>query len=168
MFKELKQLSQLKGLHVAAAKGRLIMADKGVNVVGVRLELKMKKTAFCKKSYDEIKTFWTELEKVKGVKYATICFNDGTGIFFVNCLTCCPDYGKIDRDGCIEGFPVGYVMDMGSYFTLTDDQDNPLIPEADKKGINGIMEPLIEFSYVHDNCEPLETAGFPGKVVSNV
>lgn len=153
MFNSIKQKT---GLHVSAAKGRLILAESGVNVVGVRLELKIRKAVFSKKSYEDIKVFMAELERVQGINYATLVFEDGTGIFFVNCMTCCPEYGKVDKDGCIDGFPVGFVQDTGSYFVLADDQDKPLSDGTDTRGINGIREPLDRFSYVHNNCEPLE------------
>ena len=128
------------GLHVGTAKGKLIMADQGCTVVGVRLELKISKASFNRKTYGEIKEFLAEMEQVRGVNYFTILFNDGTGIFFVNCMSACPEYGKIDRDGCIDGFPFGYVTDRGAYFTLTDDQDRLLSSGTAPKGINGLNE----------------------------
>lgn len=137
-----------KGIHVGDAKGRLILAGAGVNILGARLELKISKRAFNKCTYDDIKTFYEELNRVGGCNYATIVFNDGTGIFFVNCLTACPEYGKVDQDGCIDGATIGYVKDMGSYFTLTDDQDRPLTKGTSAKGVNGIMEPLNSLNTV--------------------
>ena len=149
----LKRKRHTKGLHVGAAEGKLILAESGVKVVGVRLELDTTKAAFDRYTYEDIKQFYSELEKIDGINYATIRFNDGTGIFFVCGMTCCPEYGHVDRDGCIVGFPVGYVTDMGSYFVLTDDKDRPLSDGKIAKGINGIREPIEKYSYVNDNCE---------------
>ena len=137
-----------KGIHVSDAKGRFILAGAGVNILGARLELKISKRAFSKCTYDDIKAFYQELERVCGVNYATIVFNDGTGLFFVNCLTACPEYGRVDRDGCIDGLALGYVKDMGSYFTLTDDQDRQLTGGTSGKGVNGINEPLNSLNTV--------------------
>lgn len=157
-----------KGLHIQSAEGKLILADAGVNVVGLRLEIKISKAAFSRKSYAEIKAFLNELEHVQGFNYATIRFDDGTGVFMVNCMTCCPEYGRVDRDGCIIGFPVAYVKDTGSCFVLADDQDRALVPGMDPKGINGIREPLNYFSYAKDNCKIPETILFQRGAVSNV
>lgn len=149
----LKRKRHTKGLHVGAAEGKLILAESGVKVVGVRLELDTTKAAFDRYTYEDIKQFYSELEKIDGINYATIRFNDGTGIFFVCGMTCCPEYGRVDRDGCIVGFPIGYVSDMGFYFVLTDDKDRPLTDGKIRKGINGIRESLDRINYVHDNCE---------------
>lgn len=149
----LKKKKHIKGLHIGAAEGRLILAESGVKVVGVRLELNISKAAFGRYTYDDIKQFYSEMEKIDGINYATIRFNDGTGIFFVCGMTCCPEYGRVDQDGCIIGTPIGYVDDKGTYFVLTDEMDRPLSDEKITKGINGIREPIEKFSYVNDNCE---------------
>lgn len=130
---------KIKGLHIGAMKLHAIMPAIGTDLrpIGSRLELNtLKKEAFNKISYDEIKAFYNELDSVK-VNWATIRFKDSTGIFFPCGKSYCPEYGILDEQGCIEKH-IAYVTDKGSYLVLTNIDDEPLTNNKKPFGINGI------------------------------
>lgn len=133
---------KIKGLHIGAMKLHAIMpaAGRSLKPIGSRLELNtLKKSYFNKISYDDIKVFYKELDAVE-VSWATIRFKDDTGIFFPLGKTFCPEYGILDEQGCIVGKPIGYVTDRGSYFVLTDINDDPLTQCKIPFGINGMND----------------------------
>lgn len=110
------------------------------------LEMRISKAAFTMKGHDDILKLFRGLAAVEGADYSTIRFEDGTGVFLVHGMACCPEYGKMDQEGCIDGLPVGYVKDTGSCFILVDDQDRPLSESRSDKGINGLNSSLNLFS----------------------
>ena len=120
--------------------GYMDMVDAETDQGQGRLDMRISKASFSGMNAEDIRVLFVALATVPGVNHATIRFDDGTGLFLSGDLGCCPEYGVIDQDGFIDGFPVGYVRDMGAFFTLTDDQDRPMSAARSGQGVNGLKE----------------------------